>query len=53
MSSPLRIEFPDAIYHVMNRGIARRKIFIETADYEDFLKTIAETYELRGIEVME
>jgi len=53
MSRPLRIEFPDAIYHVMNRGIARRNIFIETGDYEDFLKTIAETHELWGIEVTE
>ena len=53
MSRPLRIQFPNAICHVMNRGISRRKIFIETADYEDFLKTIAETIEIRGMEVLE
>ncbi|MGH7902149.1 MAG: hypothetical protein ACRENZ_10470 [Thermodesulfobacteriota bacterium] len=53
MSRPRRIQFPGAIYHVMNRGIARRKKFIETADYEDFLKTIAETLEIRGTEVLE
>ena len=53
MSRPLRIQFPNAIYDVMNREIAHRKIFIETADYEDFLKTIAETLEIRGMEVLE
>ncbi len=51
MSRPLRIQFPGAIYHVMNRGIAHQKIFIETVDYIEFLKTIAETHELWGIEV--
>ncbi len=51
MSRPLRIQFPGAIYHVMNRGIARQKIFIETVDYEEFLKTIAATHELWGIQV--
>ncbi len=51
MSRPLRIQFPGAIYHVMNRGIARQKIFIQTKDFEEFLKTIAETHERWGIEV--
>jgi len=51
MSRPLRIEFPDAVYHVMNCGIALQKIFIETRDYEEFLRTVAETHELWGIEV--
>ena len=46
MSRPLRIQFPGAICHGMNGGIARQKIFIETADYEEFLKSIAETHEL-------
>lgn len=53
MSRPLGIQFPNAIYHLMNRGIAGRKIFIETADYEDSLKTIAEKLENRGMEVLE
>lgn len=51
MSRPLRIQFPGAIYHVMNRGIAHQKIFIDTVDYVEFLKTIAETHELWGIQV--
>jgi hypothetical protein len=51
MSRPLRIQFPGAIYHVINSGIAGQKIFIETGDYEEFLRTVAETHELWGIEV--
>ena len=29
MARPLRIEYPGAYYHVMNRGQSRRNIFIE------------------------
>jgi len=29
MARPLRIEYPGAYYHVMNRGLSRRHIFIE------------------------
>ncbi len=29
MARPLRIEYPGASYHVMNRGLARRDIFLE------------------------
>ncbi|MGB7293048.1 MAG: hypothetical protein WBD99_12820 [Thermodesulfobacteriota bacterium] len=53
MSRPLRIEFPDTIYHVMNRGIARRKIFTETEGYRGFLNRTAESHELRGFEVFD
>ena len=28
MSRPLRIQFPAAVYHVMNRGVARQRTFI-------------------------
>ncbi|MFQ5788817.1 MAG: transposase, partial [Thermodesulfobacteriota bacterium] len=51
MSRPLRIQFPGATYHVMNRGIARQKIFLVTRDYEEFLRTLTETHELWGVEV--
>ncbi len=33
MARPLRIEFEDAIYHVMARGNARQKILLEDEDY--------------------
>jgi len=41
MTRPLRIEFPGAIYHVTSRGNARRKIFLDDADREAFLTTLA------------
>ena len=52
MSRPLRIEYPGAVYHVMNRGGARQKTFLYKEDYETFLKTLSETHELWGIEVL-
>lgn len=35
----------------MNRGGARQRTFLNKGDYEVFLKTVAETYELWGVEV--
>ncbi|MBI1870685.1 MAG: transposase [Chlamydiae bacterium] len=42
MARPLRIEYPDAVYHVMNRGTARQKVFLEKEDYENFLRLLEE-----------
>lgn len=41
MARPLRIEFPGANYHVTSRGNARRKVFLDDADRETFLATLA------------
>jgi REP element-mobilizing transposase RayT len=38
MARPLRIEFPGALYHVTSRGNARRRIFLDDADRERFLR---------------
>jgi len=51
MARPLRIQYPGAVYHVMNRGGSRQKIFIEKQDYEAFLKTIGEIHERWGAEL--
>jgi putative transposase len=51
MSRSLRIEFPGAVYHVMNRGAARQPTFVEDGDYQSFLDTLAEAHRLWGIEV--
>jgi putative transposase len=51
MSRPLRIEFPGAYYHVMNRGLAHGPIFREDTDREGFLSLVGELYQLWGIEV--
>src|SRR5437899_12858658 len=42
MPRQLRIEYPGAIYHVMNRGDRREAIFLEDADRARFLETLAE-----------
>lgn len=41
MSRPLRIEYPDAVYHVTSRGNARSDIFHTTSDRETFLKILS------------
>jgi len=41
MSRPLRIEYPGAWYHVMNRGLNRRLIFSDREDYPLFLETLS------------
>lgn len=42
MSRKLRVEYPGAIYHVMNRGDRREPIFKDDADYRRFLETLTE-----------
>ena len=51
MSRPLRIEFPDAWYHVLNRGRRRESIFRDTKDYQTFLQTVQETCEFWHLRV--
>jgi len=43
MPRALRIEYPGAIYHVMNRGDRREPIFRDDKDHRRFLDTLAET----------
>ena len=40
MSRPIRIEFPDAIYHVTARGDRREDIFEADQDRQMFLATL-------------
>lgn len=42
MPRKLRVEYPGAIYHVMNRGDRREPIFGDEADYRCFLATLGE-----------
>lgn len=41
MARPLRIEYPGAYYHVMNRGNRREDIFINDYDREKFLENLS------------
>ncbi len=52
MSRPLRIEFPLAYYHVMNRGLAYQDTFTDPSDYESLLNLLAECQEMWGIQVI-
>ena len=52
MARPLRVEYPGAIYHVMNRGDRREPIFRDDADRERFLATLAEACRKAGWEVL-
>jgi putative transposase len=47
---PLRIEYPGAIYHVMNRGDRREAIFADDGDRKSFLQTLAQSCERTGWE---
>jgi putative transposase len=42
MPRPLRIEYPGALYHVMNRGDQREPIFLDDEDRGQFLRTLGE-----------
>jgi REP element-mobilizing transposase RayT len=43
MTRPLRIELPDAIYHVTARGNRREAIFVDDEDRQRFLVILAQT----------
>lgn len=51
MSRPLRIEYKNAYYHVMNRGRGRKPIFHNEFYYQAFLETLYEACFRFGIEV--
>jgi REP element-mobilizing transposase RayT len=51
MARPLRILFPGAWYHVMNRGLEHRKIFLNPADINKFFRLLAEASERYAVEV--
>ena len=51
MSRPLRIEYPGAWYHVMNRGRRGEDIYIARNDYRLFIEILQETAELFKIKI--
>ena len=44
MSRPLRIEYPDAWYHIMNRGAAKQLIFNNGDHYKLFIQLLNELH---------
>jgi REP element-mobilizing transposase RayT len=51
MARKLRIQYPGAIYHVMNRGDRRESIFEDDEDQQRLLKTLTEACEKTGWQV--
>ena len=41
MPRAMRVEYPGAIYHVMNRGDRQEDILVDDVDRQDLLKTLA------------
>jgi hypothetical protein len=50
MARKLRVEYPGAIYHVLNRGDRREPIFQDDPDRRCFLETLAEACATTGLE---
>ena len=51
MSRPLRIEYPDAWYHVMNRGRRREMIFADKNDYEMFVELLKDASDMWDVNI--
>ncbi len=51
MARPLRIEYPDAWYHVMNRRRRGEDIFADDQDYIMFTDLLRETSEIWNVRV--
>jgi REP element-mobilizing transposase RayT len=45
MARPLRIEFPNALYHITSRGNRREDIYLDDNDRRNFLRILAQVYE--------
>ncbi len=50
MARKLRVQYPGAIYHVMNRGDRREAIYINDKDRQLFLETLGEATEKAQLE---
>ena len=51
MARPLRIEYPGAFYHVINRGQSRRDTFLKDQGRQNFFNLLAEIARLWKVEI--
>ncbi len=51
MSRPLRIQFPNAWYHVMNRGRRGEEIFLGKGDYLTFINLLTKVVEMFNVKI--
>jgi hypothetical protein len=49
MACNLRVEYPGAIYHGMNRGERREAVFNDGVDGEGLLETLGEAWARRAV----
>jgi len=49
MPRPARVQFDNACYHVINRGLSRKKIFINDKGYQIFLEIMEEACQRFGV----
>jgi len=52
MARPLRIEFPDACYHVSNSGEDNDRIFPSNRYYQSFFDGVAEAAQRLNVDVL-
>ncbi len=51
MARPLRIEYPDAVYHVSNYGLDNQRVFPSAKYFDAFLEGLEETCSRLNVEV--
>ena len=51
MSRPLRIQYQDAWYHVMNKGRRGESVFLEKQDYSIFIELLKEVVDMYKVRV--
>ena len=51
MFRPLRIQYPDAWYHLMNRGRRREEIYTDKHDYMGFIDLLQEVSEIFNVSI--
>ncbi|UCE50991.1 MAG: transposase [Desulfobacterales bacterium] len=52
MSRPLRIDYPNAWYHIMNRGRRGEQVFTNTWDYTQFIDLLQDTSEIWNLRLV-
>ncbi len=52
MARPLRIEYPDAVYHVSNHALKKQRVFPSDKYFEAFLSSLNETCARLNVEVL-
>ena len=51
MARPWRIQYNNAVYHIMSRGVAQGEVFYAEEDYHKFLEYLEKTSEKFQLEI--